>query len=131
MLCIAAFFILLIMGIFSATHRELAREAFGCVLHRLTLKPCQSSFQTKVKSGVINWLMKKNMRLASLFNKYAEILAWVFVILTLVSTIYTAYGLYNYFVHGSCTPDNPQACGLSKLNALEKLRVRLFGQPIE
>ncbi len=123
MLCIAAFIILAILGIFSATHRQLAKEAFVCVFKRVTLSPCNSDFSTRVKSGVVNWLMKRNMRLASLFQRYSEVFAWMFVILSIVSLVYTAYGLYNYFTHGSCTPSNPEQCTLKSVPLLERFRV--------
>lgn len=125
MLCIAAFIILAILGIFSATHRQLAKEAFACVFKRVTFSPCDSDFATRVKSGVVNWLMKRNMRVASLFQRYSEVLAWIFVILSIVSLVYTAYGLYNYVAHGSCTPGNPEQCSLNKVPWLEQLRTAI------
>jgi hypothetical protein len=128
MFCIAAFILLAIMGIFSATHRELAKEAIRCVFKRVTLSACDSDFSTKVKSGLVNWLMKKNMKLASLFHRHSEAFAWVFVIISLVSLIYTSYGLYNYVTHGSCTPENPGQCTLTKISWLEQVRILLFEQ---
>ena len=124
MICIAAFLILAVIGIFSAPHRELAKEAFDCVLHRVTFRPCQSSFQTKVKSGALNWLMKRNMKAASFFNKYSELFAWIFVIFTIASLIYSGFSLYNYFIHGSCTPQNPTQCTLNKISLLERIRLK-------
>lgn len=125
MFCIAAFIILGILSVFSATHRELAKEAYACVFKRVTFKPCDSDFQSKTKGMILNWLMTKNMRLASLFNKYSETLAWLFVVLSITTAAYSAYGLYNYFVHGSCTPENPEQCQLNKVSFLENIRLTL------
>ena len=57
MFCIVAFVVLGIMGIFSATNRGLAKEAFDCVLRRVTLRPCTTGFDQKM-----NWQDVKPVR---------------------------------------------------------------------
>lgn len=102
MFCIVAFIILSILGIFSATHRALAREALACVLRRVTLRPCNSDFSEKMKGKIIAKLLERSDFLARIFNKYFEILSWIFFILLVASTIWTVRGLYNYYFYGSC-----------------------------
>lgn len=100
--CIIAFLVFSILGIFSATHRKLAREAFDCVFRRLTLKPCDTGFDTKIKASILGKLISRSPKLAKLVNRHFEALAWLFMISMTVSTVYFFYGLANYYRTGSC-----------------------------
>lgn len=100
--CILAFIIFSILGIFSATHRQLAKEAFGCVFNRIKLQPCDTGFDTKVKAKVLGNLINRSPKAAKFVNKHFELLAWSFMIIFTVSTTYFAYGLVNYYRYGSC-----------------------------
>ena len=53
MFCIVAFIVLSILGIFSATNRALAREAMDCVFRRVTLRPCNTGFDEKMKARIL------------------------------------------------------------------------------
>jgi len=100
--CIAALIILGIMGIFSASHRKLAREALDCVLRRVTLRPCDTGFDVKVKSTILGKVMKKSPRLAKFISRYFDWLAFIFVGITLASSIYSLWGIYNFYAWGNC-----------------------------
>lgn len=110
MLCLASFIILIFLGIFSARFRPLAKEAFGCVFRRITLRPCEMEFGKKMKLEAIGLLANRWAFGAKIVNRYAEVLAWIFVILSLGSLIYTGRGIYNFLRYGSCNPQNPQNC---------------------
>ena len=60
MFCLIALIIFSILGIFSATHRQLAKEALDCVFRRVTLRPCNTGFDKKVKGKVIGKLLNKS-----------------------------------------------------------------------
>jgi len=94
------------MGIFSASHRQLAKEAFACVLRRITFRPCNVSFQEKAKGKILGWLLRKSPFLAKFFNKYFEVLSWIFFVLMMGSFAYGAYGAYNFYIYGSCNGPN-------------------------
>lgn len=115
MLCLASFIVLAILGIFSLHFRELAKEAFVCVFRRVTLRPCETNFGEKVKAQLTSWLMVRWPLGAKLIHKYAEVFAWIFVILSLITTLYTTRGLYYYFHYGSCTPQNPNSCIINRI----------------
>lgn len=102
MFCIAAFIVLSIVGIFSASHRALAKEAFDCVFRRVTFRPCNTGFQDKMKAQLIGKLMHRSIPLARLINKNFEILSWILVILTVGSLFWTGKGLFNFYMYGSC-----------------------------
>lgn len=102
MICILALIVFGIMGIFSATHRRLAAQAFDCVFRRITLRKCQSGLDIQLKSRLVGSLMQKSPKLAGFAFKYFEVFSWLFVILTVWSIIATAQSGYNYYLYGNC-----------------------------
>ena len=100
--CIVALIVFGIMGIFSASQRALAREAFDCVFRRITLRPCNTGFQEKVKGKLLGKVLKRSTFMAKVLNKYYEIFSWIFFILMVGSTIWVGKGVYNFYVYGSC-----------------------------
>lgn len=102
MFCIAALIVLSILGIFSATHRQLAKEALDCVLRRVTLRPCTTGFKEKMKGKILGKLLNRSVVAAKLFNKYFEVLAWILMILMVWSTVWSVRGVYNFYFYGSC-----------------------------
>ncbi|MFA5840710.1 MAG: thioredoxin domain-containing protein [Candidatus Paceibacterota bacterium] len=102
MACLLALIIFGIMGIFSASHRALAKEAFSCVFKRVTFRPCDTGFKEKIKGKILSKLIDRSVFLAKMVNKHYEILSWVFFILMLGSTVWVLQGGYNFYVYGSC-----------------------------
>ena len=102
MACLIALIVFGIMGIFSASHRALAKEAFSCVFKRVTFRPCDSGFKEKIKGKILSKIITRSTFLAKMVNKHYEILSWVFFILMLGSTLWVLWGGYNFYVYGSC-----------------------------
>ncbi len=102
MLCIIALIVFSVLGIFSATHRALAKEALDCVFRRITLRPCNTGFKEKIKNKIIVKLMSRSVFVARLFNKHFEIFSWIFFILMIGSTFWVVKGGYNFYLYGSC-----------------------------
>ncbi|MFH1956392.1 MAG: thioredoxin domain-containing protein [Patescibacteria group bacterium] len=102
MLCIIALIFFAFLGIFSATHRALAKEALDCVLRRITLRPCNTGFNEKIKGRIIGKLLNRSVLAARVFNKHFELISWIFIILSLTSAFYVVRGGYNYYLYGSC-----------------------------
>lgn len=102
MLCIIALIVFSILGIFSATHRTLAKEALDCVFRRITLRPCNTGFKEKIKNKILVRLMSRSVFVARLFNKHFEIFSWILFILMVGSTFWVVKGGYNYYLYGSC-----------------------------
>lgn len=100
--CIIALIIFGILGIFSASQRALAKEAFDCVFRRITFRPCNTGFQEKIKGKLLAKLVKHSTFLAKLLNKHYEIFSWIFFILMVGSMIWVFRGGYNFYVYGSC-----------------------------
>jgi hypothetical protein len=102
-ICIVALAVFSILGIFSATYRKLAKEAFSCVGRMLIFRPCKTNLEQRIKSKIAIKLMKIPP-LARFFYKYFKVLSWIFTISFFVSMAYSAYGIYNLIVYGSCQP---------------------------
>ena len=70
MICILAMVVFGIMGIFSASHRKLAKEAFDCVFRMITFRPCNSTFDQRMKGKIVGKLINKSPRMSgfSLFR---------------------------------------------------------------
>ena len=102
MICIVALIVFSLLGIFSATHRQMAKEALNCVFRRVTFRPCNTGFKEKIKSRMVAKLLNRSVFLARVFNRYYEVFAWIFFILMIASTFYVVKGGYNYYLYGSC-----------------------------
>jgi protein-disulfide isomerase len=109
MFCIIAFVVLAILGIFSASNRQLAKEALDCVLRRVTLRPCNTGFDEKMKARILGSVITRSETAAMVLNKNFEIFSWVFFILMLGSSIWAVRGVYLFYVTGSCNGLNSSA----------------------
>ena len=108
MVCLAALIVFGILGMFSVTHRDMAKEALRCVFRRIRLHPCDPTFSQKVKTKVIWRLSRKNDRLARFLSRRFELFSWLFVAAFLLSTVLFGYGLFNLVKYGSCRPHSDQ-----------------------
>jgi thiol-disulfide isomerase/thioredoxin len=102
MFCVISFIVLAILGIFSASNRQLAKEAFDCVLHRVTFRPCTTGFDEKMKAKILGVVITRSERTARFLNRNFEPLAWIFFIVFLTAGIWSVRGLYLYYTTGSC-----------------------------
>jgi protein-disulfide isomerase len=122
MICIIALIIFSLLGIFSATHRALAKEAFDCVFRRITLRPCNTGFKEKIKSRLVARLLNRSVFVARIFNRHFEIFSWIFFILMVGSTFLVVKGGYNYYLYGSCNGLNQSGfCAFDPKNENNKV----------
>lgn len=108
MICIIALFVFSILGIFSASHRRVAKEAFGCVARRIVLKPCKARLEERARAKITSKLLRRAPRAARFTHRHFEAISWVFTILLFSSMVYSAYGLYNLASYGSCDPHSTE-----------------------
>lgn len=115
MICLIALVVFGILGIFSATHRKVALEAFDCVFRKITLRKCRTKLDEKLKSQIVGKTLAKNPKAGKFLFKYFEIISWIFTILMIVSLVYSGYGAYNYIRYGNCNDPNEQFCIFNSL----------------
>jgi|FLOH01.1.fsa_nt_gi protein-disulfide isomerase len=106
MICIIALIVFGFLGIFSASHRIIAKEAFECVFKRLTLRKCDTGLDKRLKAQITGKLMKKSPNIGRWMYKHFETLSWIFLIIFLISIFYTAQGAYFFIKYGNCNGEN-------------------------
>ncbi len=122
MICIIALVVFGILGIFSASQRKIAKEAFDCVFRRLTLRKCETGLDKRLKAQITGKVMVRWPKTGGFLYKYFEWFSWALVILMVVSRVYTAYGGYNYVRFGNCNgPDKDQFCIFDPLGSNNKI----------
>lgn len=109
MFCIISFVVLSILGIFSASNRQLAREALDCVFRRVTFRPCNTGFDEKIKAKILGVVITRTEKGARFLNRFFEPISWVFFIAMLISLVFFVRGLFLFYVTGSCNGENSTA----------------------
>lgn len=112
MFCIAAFIVLAVISIFSASHRKLAMKAWSCTLRRVTFRPCDTSFKQETKSWLLSHVANKTPRLVKSASIGIEIASFALVILTIWSLATALESGLNLFVWGTCNPSQASSCSL-------------------
>ena len=112
-ICIIALVVFSFLSIVSSRYRPLARDAFKCVYRMATFRPCDVQLETKIKTKITSKLMIVPS-LARFFYKYFKPISWAFTLSFFASLAYSAYGIYNLIVFGSCDP-NSASCELRSL----------------
>ncbi len=102
MFCVISLVVLSILGIFSASNRQLAKEALDCVLRRVTLRPCTTGFDERMKAKILGVVIVRSEGAASFLNRNFERLSWVFFLVMLISLVWTVRGFYLFYATGSC-----------------------------
>lgn len=117
MVCIAAFIILAIIGIFSAKYRKLTKEAWGCVARKLTLRPCDSNFKDDVKNSILSRVVIKQPKMVKFTSIAIEVGAFLIVVLTIWSLLVAVKSGISLYVYGTCEPSNAASCSLDSSEA--------------
>jgi len=125
MICFIALIVFGILGIFSASYRQIAKEAFVCVFRRATLRKCETGLDVRLKSKIISKIMPRFPRIGKILYKYFEVFSWFFVILFFASLAYSIYSGYNFWKYGNCygPQDNGGFCPLTLLEGERYSRI--------
>lgn len=115
MICVIALVVFAILGVFSVSHRRLAKEAFDCVFRRITFRPCRTDLNKRIKSRITGKLMKRSPRLARGVYKNFELISWIFLILLIVSLFFSARSVYFLVKYNNCSGPDGGVCILTDL----------------
>jgi hypothetical protein len=113
MFCIAAFVVLFFCGIFSAAYRKLARKAWHCVLRRIAFRPCDINFSEEMKGKLLGKIILTWPRLARFLERWIDLFAWIFAILSVWSLAAVALAGLNLLIYDTCDPQHSENCSLS------------------
>ncbi|MBN9176929.1 MAG: hypothetical protein J0I43_06135 [Microbacterium sp.] len=113
MVCIVAFFVVLVLSAVSAKYRKLLGKAWGCFSRRVTFRACDTSFRDDVKTSMLAPLAIRAPRLVKPASIAIEVLAWLMVLSLVVSLYLLGRSGLNLFVYGTCDKQDTQACTLA------------------
>lgn len=113
MVCIVAFFVVLVLSAVSAKYRKLLGRAWGCFARRVTFRACDTSFRDDVKNSMLAPLALRAPRLVRPASIAIEVLAWVMVLSLVVSLYLLGRSGLNLFVYGTCDKQDTQSCALA------------------
>src|SRR3989344_7867029 len=101
-LCFIALPILLILSIFSAKYKILARDAFECIGRTVTLRKCKSNLDERIKSHLTGKIIKISPKFGMFIYRKFQIISIIFIILMIASLFFSVTGLINYLKYGNC-----------------------------
>ncbi len=117
--CIIGLAIFGILGIFSAKYRAYAKEAWRCLRRQVTLRPCDTEFDKKMRAKIAGKFMRFP-ELSKAVYKAFPALSWAMVILLFVSIYWTGLGIYNTIQYGNCNgPGSHDFCMFNPFESAE------------
>ncbi len=123
MVCIAAFIVLLLLGIFVAfisifkkdfgkRYLKVLKKSFHCFGKHVRLQKCDTNFSDDVKSLMLRKVALKKPKLVKPLSVVVEIASWMLVIVTIWSIIEAAKAGLSLWVFGTCNVSQPSNCAL-------------------
>lgn len=123
MVCIAAFIILALIGIFVAiisifkpkvgkAYWKLFKKAWGCLWKKVRLQKCETGFKDDVKNTLLSRIIIKHPKWVKPLSAIIEILSVVIVIVAVWALLTAVKSLLALWALGSCNVTKPSACTL-------------------
>ena len=114
-LCFVALAVFLVLSIFSAKYRPLARRALDCVVKKATLRPCDTGLDDEIKAKSVSGIMMVSPGAAIFLNRHFAAFSLLFTLLFFASLYFAADGLYKFVVYGNCNGPQGGFCIYSGL----------------
>lgn len=123
MVCVAAFIILCLVGIFVAFlsifrrdigHKYWAvfKKAWGCVWKKVRLQKCETNFKDDVKNSLLSKVVLKHPKWVKPLGIAIEVSAILIVFITVWSLVEAIKALLALWVFGTCNVSQPASCAL-------------------
>ena len=123
MVCIAAFIILGVIGIFVAivsifkrdfgrAYFKALKKAAGCVGKKVRLQKCDTNFKDDVKNTLLKKVILKKPKLVKPLSIIIEILSVVIVVVFIWAILTAIKSLLALWALGTCNITKPSACSL-------------------
>lgn len=123
MVCIAAFIILCLVGVFvaflSIFRRDIGKKywavfkkAWGCVGKKVRLQKCETNFKDDVKNSLLSRVVLKHPKWVKPLGVAIEISAILIVFVTIWSLVEAVKALLALWVFGTCNVSQPASCAL-------------------
>ena len=123
MVCIAAFIILAIIGVFVAfisifkprigrAYLKAMKKAWGCLWKKVRLQKCETGFKDDVKNTLLSRVIIKHPKWVKPLSALIEVLSIVIVVITVWAILTAVKSLLALWALGSCNVTTPSACTL-------------------
>ncbi len=123
MVCIAAFIILAIIGIFVAivsifkpkvgkSYLKMFKKAWGCLWKKVRLQKCETGFKDDVKNTLLSRIIVKHPKWVKPLSVVIEVLSVLIVIIAAWAVLTAIKSLLALWALGSCNVTKPSACSL-------------------
>lgn len=123
MVCIAAFIILAVIGVFVAiisifkpkigkAYMKSMKKAWGCLWKKVRLQKCETGFKDDVKNGLLSRVMLKHPKWVKPLSIMIEVLSVIIVIVAIWAILTAIKSLLALWALGSCNVTKPSACSL-------------------
>ncbi len=123
MVCIAAFIILALIGVFVAlisifkpkigkAYLKALKKAWGCLWKKVRLQKCETGFKEDVKNTLLSRVMLKYPKWVKPLSIIIEVLSVVIVIIAIWAILTAIKSLLALWALGSCNVTKPSACTL-------------------
>ena len=123
MVCIAAFVILALIGVFVAgisifkpkvgkAYLRAMKKAWGCLWKKVRLQKCETGFKDDVKNTLLSRVIIKHPKWTKPLSALIEVLSVVIVIVAVWALLTAVKSLLALWALGSCNVTKPSSCSL-------------------
>jgi len=123
MVCIAAFIILALIGIFVAiisifkpqvgkNYWKMFKKAWGCLWKKVRLQKCETGFKDDVKNTILSRVIVKHPKWVKPLSATIEVLSVVIVVVAIWALLTAMKSLLALWALGSCNVTKPSACSM-------------------
>ena len=123
MVCIAAFIILAIIGIFvgiisifkrdiGVAYWKVFKKAWGCVWKKVRLQKCETNFKDDVKNSLLKKVVLKKPNLVKPLSVVIEVVSVVIVGVVIWAVLTSIKSLLALWTLGTCNVSHPASCAL-------------------
>lgn len=123
MVCIAAFIILALIGVFVAiisifkpkvgkSYWKMFKKAWGCLWKKVRLQKCETGFKDDVKNTLLSRVIIKHPKWVKPLSAIIEVISVIIVIVAIWAVLTAIKSLLALWALGSCNVTKPSACSL-------------------
>lgn len=123
MVCIAAFIILAIIGVFVAiisifkprvgkAYWKMLKKSWGCLGKKVRLQKCETGFKDDVKNTLLSRVIVKHPKWVKPLSVIIEVVSVIIVIVAVWAILTAVKSLLALWALGSCNVTKPSACSM-------------------
>jgi len=123
MVCIAAFIILALIGVFVAiisifkpkvgkAYWKMFKKAWGCLWKKVRLQKCETGFKDDVKNTLLSRVIVKHPKWVKPLSIIIEVISVLIVIVAVWAILTAIKSLLALWTLGSCNVTKPSACSM-------------------